>query len=73
VDLDETLYVGDCIQYYLDTELHNSVASTISKQGKFKFETDATFNRLLDLDKILHWGDGIIYISSTTCYLIPDI
>jgi hypothetical protein len=44
VDLDEILYGGDGIEYYLDYILFNPVASTITKWRTFKLlEMGATF------------------------------
>jgi hypothetical protein len=43
VDLDEILYGGDDIEYYLDYILYNPVALTISKWWTCKLEVGATF------------------------------
>jgi hypothetical protein len=60
VGLDEILYGGDGIEYYLDSILFNLVASTIPKLRTFKLlRWEQLFNRLVDLDKILYRGDDI--------------
>jgi hypothetical protein len=52
----------DEIEDDLDSILFNPVASTISKWRTFKILSCAKlFNRLVDLDGILHGGDGIEY------------
>jgi hypothetical protein len=60
VDLDEILYGGDCIEYYLDYILLNPVASTIPKWQMFKLlRWVLLLNRLVDLDEILYEDDDI--------------
>jgi hypothetical protein len=60
VDLDEILYRGDGIEYYLDYTIFNPLASTISKWRTFKLlKMVHLFNRLVDLDEILYCGNGI--------------
>jgi hypothetical protein len=62
VDLDEILYGGDGIEYYLDYRLFNPVASTIPKWRTFKLlRCVQLLNRLVDLDEILYGGDDIEY------------
>jgi hypothetical protein len=62
VDLDEILYGGDGIEYYLDHILLNPVVSTIPKWRTFKLLRWAQLlNRLVDLDEILYGGDDIEY------------
>jgi hypothetical protein len=62
VDLDEILYGGDDIEYYIDYILFNTVASTIPKWQTLKFlRWVQLLNRLVDLDTILYGGDGIEY------------
>jgi hypothetical protein len=62
VDLDEILYGGDYIEDDLDVILLNAVASTILKWRTFKLlRWVQLMNRLVDLDYILYWGDGIEY------------
>jgi hypothetical protein len=62
VDLDEILYGGDSIEYYLDYMLFNPVASTIPKWRTFKLlKWVKLLNQLVDLDGILYGGDGIEY------------
>jgi hypothetical protein len=62
VDLDEILYGGDGIEYYLDYIPFNPVASTIPKWRTFKLlRWVQLLNRLVDLDEILYKGDGIEY------------
>jgi hypothetical protein len=56
VDLDEILYGGDGIEYYLDSILYNSVASTIPKLLLRRVQL---LNQLVDLDEILYGGDDI--------------
>jgi hypothetical protein len=58
VDLDEILYGGDGIEYYLGYILLNPVASTFPKWLTFKIlRWVKLLNRLVDLDEILHGCD----------------
>jgi hypothetical protein len=59
VDLDEILYGDDDIEDDLDSMLFNPVASTISKQRKFKLRRACLMNRVVHLDEILYCGNGI--------------
>jgi hypothetical protein len=60
VNLDEILYGGDGIEYYLDYLLFNPVASTIPKWRTFKLlRRVLLLNRLVDLDEILCGDDDI--------------
>jgi hypothetical protein len=60
VDLNEILYGGDGIEYYLDSILFNPVASTITKWQTFKLlRWVQLLNRFVDLDEILYGGDDI--------------
>jgi hypothetical protein len=62
LDLDEILYGGDGIEYYLDYVLFNPVAPTIPKWRTFKLlRWVQLLNRLVDLGEILYGGDGIEY------------
>jgi hypothetical protein len=62
VDLDEILYGGDGIEYYLDYILFNSVSSTLPKRRTFKLlRLVYLLNQLVDLDEILYGGDDIQY------------
>jgi hypothetical protein len=62
MDLDEILYGGDGIEYYLDYILFNPVASAIPKWRTLKLlRWVLLLNRLVDLDAILCGGDGIEY------------
>jgi hypothetical protein len=57
--LDEILYGGDGIEYYLNSILFNPVASTIPKWRTFKLlRWVLLLNRLVDLDEILYGGDN---------------
>jgi hypothetical protein len=71
VDLDEIVYGGDGIEYYLDPILFNPVASTIPKWRTFKIlRWVLPLNRLVDLDEILY-GDGDVKMTSMPHFLIP--
>jgi hypothetical protein len=60
VDLDEILYGGDGIEYYLDSILFHSIASTIPKCRTFKLlRWVQLLNRWMDLDEILYGADDI--------------
>jgi hypothetical protein len=60
VHLDDILYVGDGIAYYLDYIIFNLVASTIPKWRMFKLlRCMLHLNRLVDLDEILCGGYDI--------------
>jgi hypothetical protein len=60
VDLDENLYGGDGIEYYLDHILFNPAALTIPKWRTFKLvRWVLLLNRLVDLDEILYGGDDV--------------
>jgi hypothetical protein len=60
VDLDETLYGGDGIEYYLDYLPLNSVALTIPKLRTFKLLWWVQIlNLLVDLDGILYGVDDV--------------
>jgi hypothetical protein len=60
VDVDEIVYGGDGIEYYLDYILFSPVASTIPQRRTFDFLRWVQFlNRLVDLDEILYGGDSI--------------
>jgi hypothetical protein len=62
VDLDEILYGGEGIEYYLDYIILNTVASTIPKWRTFKLlRWVLLLNQLVELDEILYGGDGIEY------------
>jgi hypothetical protein len=60
VNLDEILYGGDDIEYYLDYILIYPVALTIPKWRKFKLlRWVILFIQLVDLDEILYEDDDI--------------
>jgi hypothetical protein len=60
MDLDKILYGGDSTEYYLDSILFNSAASTMPKWRTFKFlRWVQLLNQLVDLDGILYGGDDI--------------
>jgi hypothetical protein len=60
VGLDEILYGGDGIEYYLDSMLFNPIASTIPKWQTFKLlRWVLLLNQLVDLNEILYGGDDI--------------
>jgi hypothetical protein len=59
VDLDEIVYGGDGVEYYLDHILLNPVASTIPKWTFKLLRCVLLLNRLVDLDEILHGDDDI--------------
>jgi hypothetical protein len=60
VDLDEILYGGDGIEYYLDYILFNYVFSTIPKWRTFKLLSwMQLLNRLVELDEILYRNNDI--------------
>jgi hypothetical protein len=58
--MDEILYGGDGIVYYLHSTLYNSVASTIPKWLTIKLlKCVQLLNQSVDLVEILYGGDGI--------------
>jgi hypothetical protein len=60
VDLDEILYGGDSVEYYLNYILFDSVALIIPKRRTFTFlRSVLLLNRLVDLDELLY-GDNDI-------------
>jgi hypothetical protein len=60
VDLDEILYGGDGIEYYLNYLLIYPISSTILKWQTFKLlRWMLLLNRLVDLDEILYGNDDI--------------
>jgi hypothetical protein len=60
VDLDESFYGGDDIEYYLDSILFIPVASTILKWRTFKLlRWVQLLNRFVDLDEMLYCGNDI--------------
>jgi hypothetical protein len=60
VDLDETLYGDDDIEDDLDYIIFSPVTSSISKWPTIKhLRRVHVFNRLVDLNEILHCGNGI--------------
>jgi hypothetical protein len=62
VDLDEILYSGDVIEYYLDYILFNTAASTAPKWRTFKLlKKLQLLNFFLDLDEFFCGFHGIEY------------
>jgi hypothetical protein len=60
VDLDETLYGNDGIEYYFDYVLFKPVALTVPKWRTFKLlRWMLLLNRLVDFDQILYESDDV--------------
>jgi hypothetical protein len=71
VDLDEILFGGDGIEYYLDYIIFNPVASTVPKWRTCKvLRWLLLLKGLVDLDEILYEDDEIEMIT-TPYQLIP--
>jgi hypothetical protein len=71
VDLDEILFGGDSIEYYLDYIIFNLVALTVPKWRTFKvLRWLLLLKGLVDLDEILYEDDDI-EMTTTPYQLIP--